>query len=210
MSVAPNWWLARMTSTPGGHEKELWNVAIFGILLGLSVFAISLSGYFMYNSTLRASEKLHGRMTTSIIQAPVLFFDTNPSGRIMNRFSKDIGSMDDVLPYYILHAVHLSFFIVIAFLLPAGTNVWLVLAACPVVVTVLYIGRYYLKSSRELKRLEAVRCSPVYSHISETILGLEVIRASRMGHHFLEKFYRLVILTLLAHLHLPNSPLLLT
>ena len=179
-----------MTSTPGGHEKELWNVAIFGILLGLSVFAISLSGYFMYNSTLRASEKLHGRMTTSIIQAPVLFFDTNPSGRIMNRFSKDIGSMDDVLPYYILHAVHLSFFIVIAFLLPAGTNVWLVLAACPVIATVLYIGRY--------------------SHISETILGLEVIRASRMGHHFLEKFYRLVILTLLAHLHLPNSPLLLT
>ena len=90
-----------------------------------------------------------------------------------------------------------------AFLLPAGTNVWLVLAAFPVVVTVLYIGRYFLKSSRELKRLEAMRCSPVYSHISETILGLEVIRASRMGPHFLKKFYRLVIWALL---NLPNSP----
>ena len=177
-------------------------MAIYGVLMTVAVFVSVVGCYFLYYTTLRSSEKLHDRMATNVVQAPVLFFDTNPSGRIMNRFSKDIGSMDDMLPYDILWAVNLCLYTLAAFLLPAGTNVWLVLAACPVVVTVLYIGRYYLKSSRELKRLEAMRCSPVYSHISETILGLEVIRASRMGPHFLEKFYRLVIWALL---NLANS-----
>ena len=192
-----------MTSMSYHEQRDKWTMAIYGVLVTVAVLVSVVGCYFLYYTTLRSSEKLHDRMATSVVQAPVLFFDTNPSGRIMNRFSKDIGSMDDMLPYDILYAVNLSLYALAAFLLPAGTNVWLVLAACPVVATVLYISRYYLKSSRELKRLEAVRCSPVYSHISETILGLEVIRASRMGPHFLKKFYRLVIWALL---NLANSP----
>ena len=179
-----------MTDMSRGNQRDTVTLAIYGILVGVSVCMTFLGCYFLYATTLRASVKLHDRMTMTIVQSPVLFFDTNPSGRIMNRFSKDIGAMDDMLPFNLVYTINLCLYALGAFLLPAATNVWLFLASCPVIAITVYTGKYYLKSSREMKRLEAVRCSPVYSHIAETVLGLEVIRSSGMVPHFLEKFYR--------------------
>ena len=179
-----------MTDMSRDNQGDTETLAIYGILVGVSVCTTFLGCYFLYATTLRASVKLHDRMTMTIVQSPVLFFDTNPSGRIMNRFSKDIGAMDELLPSKLLYTINLCLYAMGAFLLPAATNVWLLLGSCPVIAIVVYTGRYYLKSSREMKRLEAVRCSPVYSHIAETVLGLEVIRSSGMTPHFLKKFYR--------------------
>ena len=187
--IAPHWWLARMTDISRDNQGDTVTLAIYGILVGVSVCTTFLGCYFLYATTLRASVKLHDRMTMTIVQSPVLFFDTNPSGRIMNRFSKDIGAMDDMLPFNLVYTVNMCLYALGAFFLPAATNVWLFLASFPVLAIIVYTGRYYLKSSREMKRLEAVRCSPVYSHIAETVLGLEVIRSSGMVPHFLEKFY---------------------
>ncbi len=51
-----------------------------------------------YASALLAAKTFHKNMLNSIMKAKIRFFDLNPSGRIMNRFSKDIGNLDDVLP----------------------------------------------------------------------------------------------------------------
>ena len=77
-------------------------------------------------------------------------------------------------------------------LVPAATNYWLLLALLPILGTVAYYARYYLKSSRELKRIEAIKCSPVYSHITETANGLEIVHISNMSRTFLERLQRLV------------------
>ena len=159
---------------------------------GVSGLMIYFASYFIVCTTLNAAETLHGKMTAAVVHAPVLFFDTNPAGRILNRFSKDTGNMDKILPLNIMWTIHMALFASIAFLLPAGANPWLMFVSCFVVALVAYIGWFYLKSSRELKRLEALRCSPVYSHINETALGLEVIRASGMTRHFLDHFHRFV------------------
>ncbi|XP_020629935.1 multidrug resistance-associated protein 4-like [Orbicella faveolata] len=126
-------------------------------------------------------------MTLAIIKAPVKFFDSTPAGRILNRFSKDIGSMDDVLPPLFLQALIFCLFSLIAILVPAATNYWLFLALLPIIGIFVYFARYYLKSSRELKRIEAITCSPVYSHVTETVDGLEVVHTSNMSKTFVDR-----------------------
>ncbi|XP_048582583.1 ATP-binding cassette subfamily C member 4 [Nematostella vectensis] len=88
--------------------------------------------------------------------------------------------MDDLLPNDVYRSFSLCLFSLSALILPAGTNVWLTLAVVPLIGIYVYLGRYFLRSSRELKRLESVRCSPVYSHIAETINGIEVVRTSNI------------------------------
>ena len=174
------------------QQRAPSTLAIYGVLVFGSLFVSTLGAFSIFYATLRSSEKLHNRMTSAVVKAPVLFFDTNPAGRILNRFSKDIGCMDDSLPGSFLTAVQLLMFSVFAFLIPAATNVWLFFALVPLTGLIVFVTRYYLKSSRELKRLEAVKCSPVYSHIYETVHGLEIVRSSRMERDFLSRLYRFV------------------
>jgi len=69
---------------------------------------------------LKASENLHDEMIKAVFKAPVLIFDTNPVGRILNRFSKDIGNMDDQLPGQFLFAVQLCLYFFSATILSAA------------------------------------------------------------------------------------------
>ena len=172
------------------RQRSSATLGIYSAIVGSSFLgniAVSLLFCFIL---LKASEILHNKMVLAVLRAPVLYFDKTPVGRILNRFSKDIGNMDDVLPTHFLLAVEVSLFSFSTVLLPAAANAWLILVATPVVAIVLYYGRYYMRSSREIKRLEAITCSPVYSHISETIAGLEIIRSSQMEQRFLKSLYK--------------------
>ena len=81
-----------------------------------------------------------------------------------------------------------------ATILSAAANVWLFITCARLTLLFIYLAKYYLKSSREIRRLEAVTCSPVYSLIADTVAGLEVIRSSEMEDDFLQKFYKLVLI----------------
>ena len=165
---------------------------IHACLVAVAIVVMAASSFFFYYLLLKAAENLHNKMAISTIKAPVLFFDTNPAGRILNRFSKDVGCMDDVLPPLFLQAEIFCLFSLCAMLVPASTNYWLFLALLPIIGTFVYYARHFLKSSRELKRIEAIKCSPVYSHLTETTNGLEIVHTSNMNSTFLERLYRLV------------------
>ena len=111
-------------------------------------------------------------------------------GRILNRFSKDIGSMDIMLPPQSLTAVLCCLYFFSATILSAVVNVWLFISCVPLTMLFIYLAKYYLKSSREIRRLEAMTCSPVYSLIADTVVGCEVIRSSKMEDAFLQKFFK--------------------
>ena len=129
-------------------------------------------------------------MTKAVMKAPVLFFDTNPAGRILNRFSKDVGCMDDILPGQFLFAIQLCLYFFTAAILSAVVNAWLFITCAPLTVLFMYLAKYYLRSAREIRRLEAITCSPVYSLIADTVTGLEIIRSSEMENDFLQNFYK--------------------
>lgn len=129
-------------------------------------------------------------LPTCALRAQVSFFDTNPAGRILNRFSKDIGCIDELLPKTFLQAIQLILFLFTAGILPSFTNAWLCLVFLPVIIVFPYLTLNYLKTSRELKRLESICRSPVYSHFSETMAGLDTIRTRKKEQDFIDQLYR--------------------
>jgi len=190
MIVSPDVWLSLLTRKSPDDQRDKTNLAIYGCLVGASfVFAI-LRAYGFLLVSLRCSERLHDKMVVAILQTPVLFFDSNPVGRILNRFSKDIGCVDELLPKTFLFSIQLVLLVIASILVPVVTNPWLLLVVVPTIVTVVYISKYYLKTARELKRLESICRSPVFSHLSETLNGLDTIRTRGRQKDFVDQFYR--------------------
>ena len=177
---------------PYEQQKNHITLLVYGAIVTVSLLLTTASSLCFYLAAIEASENLHDEMTEAVIKAPVLFFDTNPIGRILNRFSKDIGCMDDLLPGQSLFAVQLLFFVFSGTILSAVSNVWLFIVCVPLTVLFIFLAKFYLRSSRELRRLEAMACSPVYSCIADTVAGLEVIRSSAMEEAFISRLYRLV------------------
>ena len=190
MIVSPDLWLSFLTKMHPKDQRDKINLYIYGCLVGAAIVFGIIRAYLFLVVSLRCSERLHDKMVVAVLQAPVLFFDANPVGRILNRFSKDIGGMDDLLPVEFLWASYLCLYVCSATILSAVTNVWLCFTCIPLILLFIYLAIYYLKSAREIRRLEALTCSPVYSLIADTVAGLEVIHSSKMEDNFLQRFYK--------------------
>ena len=174
------------------EQQSSSTLAVYAGLVSGAITLAVIRALIYFGVSLRSSENLHNKLVTCLLKAPVLFFDTNPAGRILNRCSKDIGCMDEVLPKTFLSAIQYLLFVFTAMLLPLFTNFWLSVVSLPILVIFLYLGWYYLKSSRDLKRLESICRSPVFSHFSETMTGLDTIRSRKRERDFIEQFYRWV------------------
>jgi ABC-type multidrug transport system fused ATPase/permease subunit len=83
---------ARSDSQEDSHY--IYGMAAFAVGLLLLAFLRNIA---LLRSMLRSSHNIHNTVTASVLHAPAQFFDANPSGRILNKFSKDVGMMDDML-----------------------------------------------------------------------------------------------------------------
>lgn len=124
-----------------------------------------------------ASRVLHRRAITTVIRAPMSFFETTPLGRIMNRFSKDIDTIDNTLNdsmriFLMTFSNLIGAFVLIAVIIP-----WFLIAVVVIMVLYYSLSLYYRASARELKRLDAILRSSLYAHFSESLTGLATIRA---------------------------------
>ena len=194
-SLASNVWLEKWTTTSANKEKDAPYLVTYVVLSTTVLLLAFLRSFAFFYVTLKSSENLHSKMLFSILRAPVLFFDTNPSGRMINRFAKDIGYMDETLPWYLLLFLQRMLFFVGAVGLVSVSNPWLNLGSVPFVLLSVYLARRAFGPARELKRLEAISTSPIYAHFSETVEGIVTIRSYRRQGHFTEKYYRLVVRT---------------
>lgn len=147
-------------------------------LLGLIFIAVTMGREgLMFFGSLNASRQIHSRLLVSVTRAKFRFFDSTPLGQLMNRFSKDLEAIDqEVAPIALglLGCVSTVFCIVI--LISIITPRFLIAA---VFISVIYfaIGKFYLSSSTDLKRLESVQRSPLYQQFGETLSGVTTIRA---------------------------------
>eukprot|EP01065_Artemidia_motanka_P038578 TRINITY_DN4742_c0_g1_i1.p1 TRINITY_DN4742_c0_g1~~TRINITY_DN4742_c0_g1_i1.p1 ORF type:complete len:1315 (+),score=399.91 TRINITY_DN4742_c0_g1_i1:72-3947(+) len=158
------------------------------------IAALVILGYvsrlvFIY-CALESSRRLHDSMFSAVVSCPVSFFDTNPSGRILNRFSKDIGQMDDLLSWVFLDTVSsfclvLGPIVIVSVFLP-----WVLIAVLPLSVVFILTRRFWLSAAREVKRLEAIQRSPLYSLFAEAIPGLQTIRAFGRQQWFVQQFHQ--------------------
>jgi ATP-binding cassette subfamily C (CFTR/MRP) protein 1 len=188
-SVGTNLWLKYWSSKNQDHgaNNSVWFYLAIYALIGWSstIFAMIQTLVLWVYCAIRSARVLHAEMLETIMRSPMSFFDTTPLGRILNRFSKDQHTVDEVLPrtfngyFRVLFSV-ISTVCIIAF----STPLFMVLVV-PLGVIYIYVQRYYLATSRELKRLDSVGKSPIYSHFQETISGVSTIRAYEQQKRFM-------------------------
>ncbi|KAL1455317.1 hypothetical protein WDU94_009420, partial [Cyamophila willieti] len=159
----------------------------FGLIVGLLVAGISRSTAF-YSACMSCSKGIHKKMFEAVVYSPLAFFSTNPSGRILNRFSKDMGAVDEVLPKSMLDAAQGIMQVSGALIVSLSVNP---LFSIPVLI-LLYLfwrlSKAYLRTSKSLKYLEGVTRSPVFTHLNACLQGLPTIRAHGAAKTLVEEF----------------------
>ena len=193
--MLPDRWLLHLTSPSRDQQHQIEDLYIYGGLVGGAFLLSVIRAVVLLNALVNSSKHLHNSMLSAVLKAPVLFFDTNPVGRVLNRFSRDIGITDELLSDVFLDALQIFLFCIGAIVLPSILNPWIILPATPLMILFILIGRYYLTTSRDLRRLEGVNRSPVLSHFSNTLIGLLTIRAYKGKDAFLKTLYRYVFTT---------------
>ncbi|XP_055678761.1 probable multidrug resistance-associated protein lethal(2)03659 isoform X2 [Lutzomyia longipalpis] len=144
----------------------------------LSLLGLTLSrSYSFFHMCLRASIKLHDKLFRGLTRARMLFFNTNPSGRILNRFSKDIGCVDAQLPVAMMDCILFFLELIAIITLVAIVNYWLLLPTFVMSLLFYLLRHIYVNTARSIKRVEALTRSPVFSHTNATLQGLATIRA---------------------------------
>ncbi|CAC5426428.1 ABCC9 [Mytilus coruscus] len=156
------------------------------------IMAALLAGLVLYVVGIRASRNLHKLMLDTILHVPGRFFDTNPSGRIINRFSNDMGQVDQKLPNILDNFLGCLFTTLCAVIVNTITTPYFILAAIPLFILYYLIQLFFRASARELQRLDNTTKSPIFSHFSETLNGLQTIRAYRAEKRFFSKVMNLI------------------
>ncbi|KAH9935900.1 metal resistance protein YCF1 [Epithele typhae] len=158
-----------------GAGVYLWGYGVFSLI---STLMSALSGILIWVlCSVRSSKRLHDSMLSSVMHAPLSFFETTPTGRILNLFSRDTYVIDMVLARVVQNTVR-TLAVTGTIVIVIGYSFPLFLISVPA-LTWFYmrVMVYYLSTSRELKRLDAVSRSPIFAWFSESLSGLSTIRA---------------------------------
>ncbi|CAL5361622.1 unnamed protein product [Camellia sinensis] len=169
-----------------GREKRDSKLIVLCIFSAAnSVLTLTRAFSFAFGG-LRAAIQVHDRLLNKLMDAPINFFDQTPSGRILNRFSSDLYTIDDALPF-ILNSLLAKFVGLL--------GIAIVLSYVQVMFLLLLLPFWYIYSklqkstSRELRRLDGVSRSPIYASFTETLDGSSTIRAFKSERLFYGQVY---------------------
>ncbi|XP_027644671.1 ATP-binding cassette sub-family C member 2 isoform X3 [Falco peregrinus] len=192
--VGTNLWLSAWTDDAQRYLNQTYpveqrdlRIGVFGAL-GVSqalflLFATILSAH----GAMRASRVMHQQLLGNILRVPMSFFDTTPTGRIVNRFAKDIFTIDETIPMSFRSWLSCFMAIISTLLMISLATPFFALIIIPLSIFYYFVLRFYVSTSRQLRRLDSVTRSPIYSHFGETVSGLSVIRAYGHQERFLKQ-----------------------
>ncbi|XP_068898241.1 multidrug resistance-associated protein 1 isoform X6 [Tenebrio molitor] len=194
-SIGSNVWLGAWSDDKTIVVNNVTNTAKRDFYLGIygalgigQALAILLSALTLYIGALNGARILHHLLLSNILRVPcTTFFDVTPVGRILNRFSKDIDTLDNILPMTLRGWITCFFSVVGTLVVISYTTPIFISVIVPIGILYYFIQRFYVATSRQLKRLESVSRSPIYSHFGETITGVQAIRAFREQERFIRE-----------------------
>ncbi|XP_016766887.2 ATP-binding cassette sub-family C member Sur isoform X2 [Apis mellifera] len=189
LRVFIDFWLSQWTDEDFVQENHD-TVFYFKVYIILSIIFILFS--IICNATgqwtgARARRKLHEEAISRLLRVPMSFFDSNPVGKILNRFSTDIGVIDKKISMSIQR---LMFFVLLcgsAMIVNVIISPWFLIFAIPICTVYYLVQKFYRRSAKHLQRLDGSTRWPITTHFSETLCGLATIRASKQENRFMEE-----------------------
>uniref|UniRef100_A0A8C9SGB7 ABC-type glutathione-S-conjugate transporter n=1 Tax=Scleropages formosus TaxID=113540 RepID=A0A8C9SGB7_SCLFO len=176
-SLSYNYWLSLWADDPVVNGTQIdadLKLGVFGALGVAQVFgttvAISLGGII-------ASRHLHLDLLNNVLHSPMSFFECTPSGNLLNRFSKEIDAIDCMIPDGLKMMLSYLFKLLEVCIIVLMATPFAMVVILPLTILYAFIQSFYVATSCQLRRLESVSRSPIYTHFNETVQGASVIRA---------------------------------
>ncbi|XP_012875370.1 PREDICTED: cystic fibrosis transmembrane conductance regulator [Dipodomys ordii] len=166
---------------------------IFYIYVGVadSLFVLGIfRGLPLVHTLITVSKILHHKMLHSVLQAPMSTLNTLKTGGILNRFSKDIAVLDDLLPLTIFDFIQLLLIVIGAVAVVSILQPYIFLASVPVIAAFVLLRAYFLRTSQQLKQLESEGRSPIFTHLVTSLKGLWTLRAFGRQPYFETLFHK--------------------
>uniref|UniRef100_A0A663MBB2 ATP binding cassette subfamily C member 2 n=1 Tax=Athene cunicularia TaxID=194338 RepID=A0A663MBB2_ATHCN len=192
--VGTNLWLSAWTDDAERYLNQTYpveqrdlRIGVFGALGLLQALFLLFATLLSARGAMRASRVMHQQLLSNILRVPMSFFDTTPTGRIVNRFAKDIFTIDETIPMSFRSWLSCFMAIISTLLMISLATPFFALIIIPLSIFYYFVLRFYVSTSRQLRRLDSVTRSPIYSHFGETVSGLSVIRAYGHQQRFLKQ-----------------------
>ncbi|XP_047166488.1 ABC transporter C family member 12-like [Vigna umbellata] len=187
LRISSSTWLSVWTSQDSTADNNPAYFLLIYTLFSFGQVSVALANsYWLIVSSLRAAKRLHNAMLDKILRAPMLFFQTNPVGRIINRFAKDTGDIDTNVFNLVNMFLGQVWQLLSTFVLIGTVSTISLWAIMPLLIFFYAAYIYYQSTAREVKRMDSITRSPVYAHFGESLNGLSSIRAykayDRMAH----------------------------
>uniref|UniRef100_A0A1J3GMA5 ABC-type xenobiotic transporter n=4 Tax=Noccaea caerulescens TaxID=107243 RepID=A0A1J3GMA5_NOCCA len=170
------------------HDSTSFYLMVLSIFCIINSILTLVRAFSFAFGGLKAAVRVHSELICKLINAPTQFFDQTPSGRILNRFSSDLYTIDDSLPF-ILNILLANFVGLLGIVLVLSyVQVLFLLLLLPFWYIYSKLQFFYRSTSRELRRLDSVSRSPIYASFTETLDGSSTIRAFKSEKHFVARF----------------------
>ncbi|GKV22173.1 hypothetical protein SLEP1_g32059 [Rubroshorea leprosula] len=186
--MAGDYWLSHETSAEGAASfNPSTFISVYGIIAAVSVVLIVCRAFFVTIMGLKTAQIFFRQILQSILHAPMSFFDTTPSGRILSRASTDQTNVDIFIPFVMGLAVAMYITLLSIFIITCQYSWPTIFLIIPLGWLNFWYRGYYLASSRELTRLDSITKAPVIHHFSESVSGVMTIRSFRKQDKFCEE-----------------------
>ncbi|XP_017473674.1 PREDICTED: multidrug resistance-associated protein 1 isoform X7 [Rhagoletis zephyria] len=189
-SIGSNLWLTqwsndkRVENDTSLRDMYLGVYGAFGFGQGLCSYGASLA---IAMATIHASLRISHELNSNLLHLPSAFFDTTPSGRILDRCTSDVHTLDTIMPLNTRIFMSTMFQVLATIVVISMSTPIFLAVIVPIALLYYFAQRFYVATSRQLMRLESVSRSPIYTHFSETITGVTTIRAYMVQDRFIDE-----------------------
>lgn len=164
------------------------NAQVYALMTLILFVIILIRTITFFLASMRASINMHNRLLISVLKCPISFYDFQPIGILLNRVSRDVGIVDDLLPQNAYEVVESSIVIAGVLVTIVLVDYMNIIPATLLIIISLIVHRVCMKTIIRLKGMEAIRKSHLISHLSTTLSGLNTIRSFKAQKDFIEKF----------------------
>ncbi|WWC92185.1 uncharacterized protein L201_007139 [Kwoniella dendrophila CBS 6074] len=171
---------------PAQTNPGFYLTAYTGIVLGAALFGVASSAVGSWSSY-RAAIHLHDRLLERVMRSTVRFFNVTPVGRIINRFSRDVETIDSSLNGALRTVIIYVASLIGAIVVVAAIVPWFLVPAAVISYLYYQYSVVYLRVGRSLRRLEATLKSPIFSGFAELLDGVISVRAFSVEARFMSQ-----------------------